>query len=193
MPLALQRTGQLATQTRDALLVKAVLAGDARSFERLMILYKKRVAALGMSFFKNESDTDDFVQDVFIKAYRSLSTFKGEAMFSTWLTRIAYNMAINAVSRRKEYLPLSAEEQLASRALSPEEEQIQRTTAESVREAIRNLPERYAVCVEMYFFYDIPYHNIEEITGIPENTIKSHIFRAKKILREKLKELNENE
>ena len=60
-----------------------------------------------MGFFKNEVDTDDFVQEVFIKVYTKLSTFRGDSLFSTWLMRIAYNTAVNSVNRRKEYASLS--------------------------------------------------------------------------------------
>ena len=142
---------------------------------------------LGMSFFKNEADTEDFTQEVFIKAYTNLLKFRGESSFSTWLTAIAYNLALNAKNRRKEYLPISNEEILESRELSPEKKHIRKITSLAVREAVRDLSENEAVCVELYFFYDNTHAEISEITGLPVNTIKSHIFRAKKILREKLR------
>jgi RNA polymerase sigma-70 factor, ECF subfamily len=173
----------------DALLVKATLSGDKNAFAKLMSSYKQRIFALGMSFFKNEADADDFVQDVFIKAYTHINSFKGNSLFSTWLIRIGYNTAINSVNRRKEYLPLVDEEIIVSTESSPEERQIRLVTKEAVHEALNELPEKYAVCLDMYFSYDIPYMEISEITGFPVNTIKSHIFRAKKILRNKLEEL----
>jgi len=173
---------------RDADLVKDVLHGNTESFAKLMSLYKRRIEALGMSFFKNTADAEDFVQDVFIRIYAKLSSFHGDALFSTWITRIAYNMALNAVNRRKEYLPLVDEAALPDPDLSPEEKEIRRITEEAVRSALQELPERYAVCLDMYFFYDISYREISDITGFPVNTIKSHIFRAKKILRKKLEQ-----
>jgi RNA polymerase sigma-70 factor, ECF subfamily len=180
---------RIIAEKRDASLVKTALAGDAKSFARLVSLYKNRIAALGMSFFKNTADTDDFVQDVFIKAYTNLAQYRGDALFSTWITRIAYNTAINAINRRKEYLPIADEDALYANGLTPEEAEIRRHTVEAVREAIKTLPARYALCLELYFFYDIPYEEISVITGYPVNTIKSHIFRAKKILRIKLRGL----
>jgi RNA polymerase sigma-70 factor (ECF subfamily) len=177
-----------AIEKRDSLLVKATLKGDKNAFAQLMSFHKQRIFALGMSFFKNTADADDFVQDVFIKAYTHLSSFKGNSLFSTWLMRIAYNTAINSVNRRKEYLPLSDEEIIISPDSSPEELQIRKATKEAVRVAMAELPEKYAVCLDMYFSYDIPYQEICKITGFPVNTIKSHIFRAKKILRKKLED-----
>ena len=177
----------LIIKRRDNALIKATLSGDSKAFSKLISYYKKRIRALGMSFFKNETDTEDFEQEVFIKAYTSLPNFRGESTFSTWLTSIAYNTAVNAKNRRKEYLPISDEENIEDKNLTPEKNQIRKATVLAVREAVKDLPEKFALCVELYFFYDNSHAEISEITGLPVNTIKSHIFRAKKILREKLR------
>ena len=87
-------------------MVKKSCSGNHNAFKTLVSLYEKRVRVLGLSFFHNAADTDDFVQEVFIKAYVNLPSFHFKARFSTWLMRIAYNTAINAVNRRKDYLPL---------------------------------------------------------------------------------------
>lgn len=141
-----------------------------------------------MGFFKNEVDTDDFVQEVFIKVYTKLSTFRGDSLFSTWLMRIAYNTAVNSVNRRKEYASLSDDFELEDTDLTPEQSELRKITTLAVREAITELPERYRICLDMYFFYDMTYNEISETVDLPVNTIKSHIFRAKKILKDKLQE-----
>ena len=179
---------QIITERRDNSLIKTALEGDEKSFARLISYYKKRIFALGMSFFKNQTDSEDFVQDVFIKIYTNLKNFQGKSSFSTWLTSIAYNTAVNAKNRRKEFLPLSNEESILDKDYSPEKKEIRRITAAAVNEAVRELPENYAICIELYFYYDNSHAEISKITGIPVNTIKSHIFRAKKILKEKLEE-----
>ena len=74
---------------RDSALIKSTVSGNQKSFSKLISYYKKRIQTLGMSFFKNEADTDDFMQEVFIKAYQNLSNFRGESSFPTWLTSIA--------------------------------------------------------------------------------------------------------
>lgn len=172
---------------RDEILIKSALAGNSKSFESLMEFYRKRVEALGMSFFRNPDDTDDFVQEVFVKVYINLSKFKFNASFGTWITKIAYNSAVNSVTRRQEYVPLANEELLQSKDRSPEDEEIRKITLDVIRSSVATLPENYGICVEMYFFHGLKYDEISEITGFPVNTIKSHIFRAKKILAEKLK------
>ena len=189
LPPSLRNFERIINQKRDSALVKSTLAGDEASFSKLMSFYKNKVKALGMGFFKNEADTEDFTQEVFLKVYTKLSTFRGDSLFSTWLTRLAYNIAINSIQRRKEFCSLAESTELEAKDLNPEEQEIRKLTKEAVREAIKELEDRYAVCLDLYFFHDIQYSQISEITGFPENTIKSHIFRAKKILKEKLKEL----
>lgn len=170
----------------EEILVRSASGGNSQAFAELVKRYHRRVAALGMSFFKNAADTEDFVQDVFIKVYTKLKDFRGESRFSTWLLRIGYTTAINSIKRRKEYLPLGDETLLWDQDYTPEEMQMRRLTIETVRESITELPERFAVCLDMYFFYDMAYGDISEVTGLPLNTVKSHIFRAKKLLKEKL-------
>lgn len=181
---------QIITERRDNSLIKLVLAGDKKSFAKLVSFYRKKIEAVGMSFFKNKNDCDDFVQEVFIKIYTNLGYFQRKSSFSTWITAIAYNTAINAKNRRKEFVSLSDEKEqlLQDKDFPPEKKEIRRITKEAVNEALKHLPEAYAMCVELYFYYDNSHAQISEITGIPVNTVKSHIFRAKKILKEKLKE-----
>lgn len=178
-----------AISKRDQFLIKSILNGNKNLFALLMKFYKQRVYSLGMSFFKNEHDTEDFVQDVFIKAYTKLDTFQNKSLFSTWLLRIAYTTALNSVNRRKEYLPITDENNIVAAEETPEEKELRKITQLAIREAVSELPEKYAVCLDMYFSYDIPYAEISEITGFPLNTIKSHIFRAKQILKKKLEDI----
>ena len=184
-----------AAYKRDSKLVREVLSGNTSAFAELMSLYKKRIEALGMSFFKNPADTEDFAQDVFLKAYTKLNSFRGESLFSTWLTRMAYNTAINAVNRRSEYVSIADESLLPDNGLTPEEKELRLLTMEAVRESLKELPDKYKIVLDLYFFYDNSYTEISEITSLAENTVKSHIFRAKKLLREKIvaKGLVENE
>jgi RNA polymerase sigma-70 factor (ECF subfamily) len=145
---------------------------------------------MGLGFFRNAEDASDFTQEVFLKVYRSLPHFEGRSRFSTWLYRIAYNTAVNGVTRQKEYRSLAEEDQ-ASDEDTPERILLRKAAREAVLEALKELPARYRICVDVFFFYERSYQEIEAITGYPANTIKSHVFRAKKLLREKLEAQNE--
>ena len=177
-------------QKRDEGLIRDCLKGNSAAFAKLMTLHEKQVLAIGMGFFHNQQDTEDFVQEVFLKAWSNLSSFKMQCKFSTWLTRIAYTTAINTKGRRRESDSLENEDFIQDASATPEDNQIRRITMEAVQEAIRELPEKYYMCLDLYFFCDTSYDEIAEITELPLNTIKSHIFRAKQILRQKLQEYN---
>ena len=171
---------------QDRLLCKAVLAGNTEAFSLIAAKYQKRVYSLGMSFFKNHDDSEDFVQDIMLKTFSALPKFRGESSFSTWLMRIAYNSAINSVKRKREFVSAFDDFEIKTNDLTPEERQIQNCVKNAIRRAVSGLPEKYRICIDLYFFYDMPYADIESITGIPVNTIKSHIFRSKKILKTEL-------
>ncbi len=181
---------KLFSQDKDSLLISESLKGNSRAFAKLIALYKNRVTAVGMSFFHNTDDCKDFEQEVFLKVFKNLANFRGESKFSTWLTRIAYTTAVNSKNKNAEYETLANEESLVSAVESPEEANFLNFTRQAVREAVLQLPKNYAVCLDFYFFYDFSLEEIAIITGFPVNTIKSHIFRAKKILAQKLKEFS---
>ena len=160
---------------RDFALVKETCGGNDKAFGVLVSLYEKKVRALGISFFHNHHDCDE--------------SFRFKSRFSTWLMRIAYNTAVNSVKRRKEYVPLSESAEVSDTDYSPEERELRRMAAQAIRQAVKELPVQGAVCIDLYFFYDFPYNEISVITGWPVNTVKSHIFRAKKMLKQKLENL----
>jgi RNA polymerase sigma-70 factor (ECF subfamily) len=173
----------------DQMIVSQIVRGEKDLFRFLVKRHEQAVYGMGLSFFRNAEDASDFTQEVFLKVYRSLSRFEGRSRFSTWLYKIAYNTAVNGVTRKKEYQSLAEEGEtgaLASDDDTPERILIREAAREAVLSALGDLPERYRVCVDLFFFYERSYQEIEAITGFPVNTIKSHVFRAKKLLREKL-------
>ena len=178
----------------DHLVVSQIISGQKELFRLLVQRYERAVYGMGLSFFRNKEDASDFVQEVFLKVYRSLSAFEGRSRFSTWLYKIAYNTAINGVNRRKEYQSFAEgdADKLISEDNDPEQVLLHNTAKKAVQAALEDLPERFRVCIDLFFFFDRSYQEIEEITGIPVNTIKSHVFRSKKILREKLELLPKN-
>jgi len=177
----------------DQLIVSQIVSGQKELFRLLVRRHERAVYGMGLSFFRNGEDASDFTQEVFLKAYRNLPDFEGRSRFSTWLYKIAYNTALNGVNRRKEYLSLADEntEKLINSGDTPEKITLRNAAKEAVKAAVKELPERFGVCIDLFFFYDRSYQEIEAITGIPVNTIKSHVFRAKILLREKLEHLAE--
>ena len=190
----LSPTGDAGSDFNDQLIVSQIAAGQKDLFRLLVRQHEKAVYGMGLNFLRNPEDASDFTQEVFLKAYRSLSGFEGRSCFSTWLYKIAYNTAINEVNRRKEYHSLAEEDadKFAISGDTPERAALRSAAKEAVQAAVKELPERFRVCVDLFFFYDRSFKEIEAITGIPVNTIKSHVHRAKIILREKLELLAED-
>ena len=173
----------------DRIIAAQVISGQKELFRLLVKRHEQAVHGMGMSFFRNAEDALDFTQEVFLKTFRNLSRFEGRSRFSTWLYKIAYNTAINNITRKKDYHSIVEEENIPDND-TPERKALRSLARNAVLEAIKELPERFRICVDLFFFYDRSYQEIEAITGYPVNTIKSHVFRAKKILREKLNPYN---
>ncbi|WP_407398725.1 RNA polymerase sigma factor [Treponema sp.] len=180
--------GNLFIRKRDEKLISETLNGNNLSFARLVELYENRIRIIGARFFKEKSDIDDFCQNVFLKIYTSLRKFRGESLFSTWLTRIAFTTAVNEKTRNRQAESIEDTELIVAKDKTPEEHQIAKEATEAIRQAVELLPAEYSECVNLFFFNGLSHAEISDITGIPINTIKSHVFRAKKILAEKLKD-----
>ncbi|MCL2412180.1 MAG: sigma-70 family RNA polymerase sigma factor [Treponema sp.] len=181
------------SDSNELMIVNQVVSGQKDLFRLLVRQHEKAVYRMGLSFFRNTEDANDFTQEVFLKAFKSLSHFEGRSRFSTWLYKIAYNTALNEINRRKEYHSLAEEDSsnLINNTETPERIALRDAASKAVREAIKELPERFRICVDLFYFYDRSYQEIEVITGIPVNTIKSNVFRSKIILREKLESLKD--
>jgi RNA polymerase sigma-70 factor, ECF subfamily len=169
----------------DEQIVKQVLLGGIESFKIIVERYQKKIYGIGMRFFKNMDDSHDFTQEVFIRAYENLKSYAGRAPFRFWLSRIAYNHGINRVGTQRSESEVP--EETAADGLTPEKGLVRGEVREVLMEAVSRLPERYRVCVDLYFFMGLTYGEICEITGYPVNTIKSNVLRAKTMLRDELK------
>jgi len=173
-------------QAQDEHIVNRVILGDLECFKLIVERYQKKVFGIGMRFFKNADDSSDFTQEVFFKAFNSLGSYKAKAPFRFWLTRIAYNHAINRAGALKTEPDVSGMP-VASGEEGPEESQIKDEISSLLRNAMKGLPDRYRICLDFYFFMGLSHQEISEITGLPVNTIKSHVLRAKNILRDQLR------
>lgn len=169
----------------DEELVARVREGESGSFRLLVDRYRRRVYALGLKLFRNHEDAKDFLQDAFVRVYQRIEQFRGDSRFYSWLMRVAYSVGLNDLRSRKETSDVD-DLPLVHSGPSVEEGDLARRAKAVVLESVSELPERYRTCVELYFFFGLSYPEISEMTGIPVNTIKSHVFRAKKLLRDRL-------
>ncbi|HOV08025.1 MAG TPA: sigma-70 family RNA polymerase sigma factor [Spirochaetota bacterium] len=171
----------------DEQIIKRVQKGKTEDFGEIVKRYSNKVFSIGMRFFYNTDDSADFSQEVFFKAFSNINSYRAIAPFRFWLVKLAYNLALNIKKSKKEEFSSIEEKDFLDRNLSPHESHIANELRETLLEEINKLPERYKVSLDMYFFWGLKYSEISEITGLPVNTIKSDVFRAKNILRSRLK------
>jgi RNA polymerase sigma-70 factor (ECF subfamily) len=127
-----------------------------------------------------ESETEDVVQDVFIKVFRALPEFRGESKLSTWIYRIARNEALNArEKRRAHFIPIEDCEHLGTDEGNPEASREKRAAAERLERFMRRLDEKERLALELRYRGEKSYEEIAEIMDIPLGTVKTHIYRAK--------------
>ena len=166
-----------------SLVTKVAVLRDRRAFDELVRKYQSPVRRFLLNLtMGDEALSDDLAQDTFLRAYQNIGQFRGMASFSTWLTRIAYNVFYDHRRRhREETMPMdgSASPALLSlKATHPSE-----STAMDVRRALSMLREAERTCIILQMIDGEPIDHIAEITGMPENTVKSHLKRGKEKLK----------
>ncbi len=194
------RTITLVEQT-DAELVKHTLGGNTQAYNNLVQRYQRQVYNLAYRMLGNAEDAGDLVQETFLRAYNALGTFRQDASFLTWLYKIASNLCIDHLRSRKAKGALSLDVELAegrepaadARSCGPEEAAMRDSVKDVVQRAIKNLPERYRLVVTMRHLQDMSVEEIAQALNMPTGTVKTHLFRAREMLRERLRPVLEVE
>jgi RNA polymerase sigma-70 factor (ECF subfamily) len=172
----------------DNELVRRVLAGEVQAYGQLVARHQARVFYLGLKFLRRNEDAEDFAQEVFIRAYEKLSSFQATVPFAAWLYRIAYNLAVNKYHLKKRQLrAVNTVELLPDSSFSPEHHLLAEELSEWVRRSLQKIPEIYHVLIRMHFFEGLSYPEISRALEMPVNTIKSYIFRAKELIRQRMR------
>lgn len=171
----------------DGGILASVLGGRKEDFTLLVRKYQNRVFSLGLRFFRNREDAYDFTQEVFVRVFERLATFRGESRFSTWLMKVAYYHGISAHRSRRIPDSLPDELVIPDGGDAPEKLHAVNAAREALVKAMKELPDRYRICLDLYFSFDMTYDDVSAVTDIPVGTVKSHVFRAKKVLRSSLR------
>ena len=169
--------------------VTRILNGDMRAFELLVKQYERLVFYVVHRLVKEQQAAEDICQEVFIKVYNSLVRFNFQSKLSTWIARIAYLTSINHLRKYNREKASDYPENIENyhfTADTPEQLLTRKDTANYVGQLILQLPEKYRTVLTLYHLNEFSGPEIEEITGMPEGTVKSYLFRARKLLKEKL-------
>lgn len=180
--------GNLGDHLSDKVIVTTILNGNIQDFALVVTNTEKLVTQIVGKMIANEDDKKDLVQDIYLKAYRNLSSFQFKSKLSTWIANIAYNTTINYL-RKKKIRVIEIAETIADKVIVNEiqEEEIIKTDAvEILTREISKLPPLYITLITLYHLEELPNKEISEITNLPEGTIKSYLYRARKILKDNI-------
>jgi RNA polymerase sigma-70 factor (ECF subfamily) len=190
----------------DAMLVERTVAGDQKAFELLVIKYQRRIQRLIGRMVRDVDLVEDIAQETFIRAYRALAQFRGEAQFYTWLYRIAVNTAKKSLMDLKRNPTVSENffkfgeddetSQLENDLISsetPDAVLASKEIAEIINAAMDALPEELRQAITLREIEGLSYEEISEAMSCPIGTVRSRIFRAREAISEKVKPLLENQ
>jgi RNA polymerase sigma-70 factor (ECF subfamily) len=184
----------------DAYLVSRALEGDLPAFEKLVARYQNKLIGYSARMLGDQDEAEDVAQEVFIKAYRSLDSFRGDAQFSTWIYRIATNLCIDRIRARKRRPqqaysldePMDKDEdkggrEIADLSAEPTREVERDELRRRVREVMNEMPEKMRTILIMCDMQGMAYEEIAKVLDCPIGTVKSRLFHARADLGRRLR------
>jgi RNA polymerase sigma-70 factor (ECF subfamily) len=184
----------------DADVMLRVKNGDDSAFDSLVQKYRRPMVNFMYRMAHNSAGAEDLAQEVFLRVYRSRETYEASAKFTTWLYRIATNLAVNHArdtrhERPENQVSLDEPDEDSGRTLdlpdttpSAEENLVQRERLAAIRQRVQSLPERQRIAVVMHKYQQMDYRQIADVLKLTESATKSLLFRAYETLREQLRE-----
>ena len=181
------------TREQEREIIQKVLSGDTAAFEAPVLAHQNKVSSLALRMVGNEEDALDMAQEAFIRAFNSLSGFRGDSKFSVWLYRLTSNICIDFIRSRAKKRTVSmtwtdeeggdaGELEIPDETWSPETQLERRMTRESVQRGLDSLSPQYREILLLREINGLSYEEIGRALGIEEGTVKSRIFRARKKL-----------
>ncbi|HLX93126.1 MAG TPA: sigma-70 family RNA polymerase sigma factor [Puia sp.] len=178
-------------------LVSRVLHGETNAFSQILKNTEALTAQIVFKMVSNAEDRRDIAQDIYLKAFKNLAGFRFESKLSTWIAQIAYRTCLNHLEKKRLVLPATGENENTEEILdklSPRPASFALAGAESVvhtknlkailDKAIDNLPPVYRTLITLFHHEELSYEEVSSIAGLPVGTVKSYLFRARKLLRD---------
>ncbi len=177
----------------EALVARCRAGSDQDAFAELVQRYRERVFRLVISILGAEfrGDAEELTQEVFLRVHHGLARFRGDAQFSTWIYRIGFNQAVNLKARVRYRAPHVSDDALAetaSAAINAPDRIAEAGRQRALAECMSELPEVYQSSLRLYYWLGESVLEIASLLGVPENTVKSYLHRARRLLHEMLKE-----
>jgi RNA polymerase sigma-70 factor (ECF subfamily) len=179
-------------QSDDSELIRASIEGDRLAFEEIVNRHRKMVARTVKGMLGDSVYTEDIGQDVFIKLYHSLPEFRGEAKLSTYIQKIAVNLTLNEIKRRKRFFTMFAQkgnDEMHEYEIADAEHEERRDAKEIVNKALMKLEPRFRIIVAMRMLQGYSTKETAEILDLPLGTVLSRLSRAQEQLKNILEKL----
>lgn len=183
---------------KDTELVQQISNGNNNAFRYLVANYQRLVLHVVGRVVQRQDEVEDICQEVFIKVFDKIKKFRGESKLSTWIASIAYNTSITYLRKKYRRGEQSYDDQpllvVSEKDDSLNQKVLEKAEAKKyLMQMIEKLPVNYRTVLTLYHLEEFSYKEIEEITGMPEGTIKSYLSRARKLLKAKLEKVVEIE
>ena len=169
----------------DRDLIQHARRGDSAAFGELVTRYQTSVFNVCYRILHERTDAEDMAQEAFIRAHERLNTFDDQREFGPWIRRIAANVCLNHLESRRVSAQLD-DERDADESQRPERQAEVHERSDQIRSALAALPAHYRVVIELRHYQELSYDEIAAELNIPLSDVKSHLFRARKLLAEKL-------
>lgn len=180
----------------ESQLVKLALKGDQVAFAELVELYQEKLYHMAYRMLNNRQEAEDVVQDTFLRVYNNLERYDDTMKFSTWIYRIATNLCIDRLRKRKPIYSLDAESSeyegldgysmIPSDNRTPESELLLSETQRIIHQAIDTLPPKYKTVMILRYIHELSLQEVGDILDMPVTTIKTRVHRGREFLRKKL-------
>lgn len=181
------------TELDDAALVAACVNGHRGAFDLIVERHQRNVYQVCYRFVGNHEDASDLAQDVFLRAYRGLRRFRGQASLSTWLYRIAVNVSLNRVGSKAPLAhasqPLDASEFVDERSEQAPDRLLREERGARVRAAIARLPRKQRMTLVLRMYHEMTHQEIAEVLGTSVGAVKANFFHALNNLKRQLREV----
>ena len=190
--IALPHSVSSVTEQDEEQLVLSSKKGDQDAFAQLVQQHQRRVFNLAFRMLQQYEEANEVTQETFLAAWQGLPSFRGDAQFSTWLYRIAYNCALKQLEQRKRdkalQVVVQAEQIVASIGQEQRVDAALETHARQtmVQEQLSQLPAKYRIVLILRHLQEMTYEEMAQILTMPIGTIKTHLFRARNLLKERL-------
>lgn len=181
-------------QDLDHKIIEDVLKGDGEKFGELIGRYKNGVYSICMRMVGDAEEARDLSQETFIKAYNSLQKYNPDYKFSTWIFKIATNLSIDFLRKKRHHaLPLDEKLSMPYDTASAEDMYLHGCNKNEIERVIQELPLDYKTLVILYHKEGLSYQSICDVMNLPMSKVKNRLHRARSILKERLKEIKEEE